>query len=73
MQMQEMYKGFEIRWEEPPATGAGWMMNIAGSTEDLMRTLRHAQKGSHGSKVITGSSCDAGLAQARAFIDAMLG
>ncbi|HEX4080088.1 MAG TPA: hypothetical protein VHX61_14580 [Rhizomicrobium sp.] len=71
MEKNLSHKGFQISWQEPPHTGAGWMMNVAGSTPELKARLEAAE-GRQGAKVIVAQSRDAGIAEATAFIDSLL-
>lgn len=64
---KELYRGFEITWQDPPLTGAAWTANIASEDRRLFQVL-----GSSGSKVVQMPTFDEMLASARASIDILL-
>jgi hypothetical protein len=67
----EIYKGYNISWLEPPLTTADWQASVASDDHDLYR--RMCQKtGRSGAEVITGRTRDQMLANAKAFVDEML-
>jgi hypothetical protein len=72
MEKREAYQGFEFVWQEPPMTTGGRQVSIAGASRDNMDAL-HRATGEHGSKVITGRDLADALAQAKAFVDGLLG
>lgn len=64
------YNGYAVSWEEPPATGAGWVVNIAGSDRARMAKLEQ-HTGQRGAYIITRPARAAALDAAIALIDAL--
>ena len=62
----EAYKGFEIRWPDPPITSAKWTANVASNDPHL-----YAKMGISGVKVIDGQTRDEMIANAKAYIDGL--
>ena len=73
MERREIYRGFEIRWEDPPRTTAGWELNIASEDRALLERMYSFEGEKRGSKVITGANLEGALAEAKAFIDRVAG
>jgi hypothetical protein len=63
----EIYRGFEISWQEPPMTGAAWSANIATNDRQLLEMI-----GRSGAKVIQSPTRDEMLASAKATINIWL-
>jgi hypothetical protein len=63
----EIYRGFEITWQEPPMTAATWAANIATNDRRLLQLI-----GSGGAKVIQRPTRDEMLASAKATINIWL-
>lgn len=66
MLRSENYRDFTIGWQEPPATGAGWVANVASERRDLQALIGSS------AKVIDGHNRDDMLSNARAFVDSLL-
>lgn len=66
MQHSINYRDFAIVWEEPPATAARWVANVASE-----RGHRQALIGLS-AKVIDGGNRDEMLTNAYAFVDSLL-
>jgi hypothetical protein len=68
MTKTDVYRGFTISWEEPPQTSAYWTADVASEEARLNALMRR-----HGAEVINGSTRDEMIANARKYIDALLG
>jgi len=68
MKQAEIYKQFEISWQEPPHTTAGWVGNVASEHPHLYALMRR-----NGSQVIEGRTRDEMIANARRYIDGLTG
>ncbi len=69
----EQHRGYEISWQEPPLTSAGYDINVASKDSEQQGRLeqRCGQRGAH---VMSGErDLGEGLKKARAFIDSLLG
>ncbi len=64
----EDYRGFTICWQEPPQTSAKWTANVASDSPHLFALI-----GGNGSKVIDGRTRDHMIANAKRYIDSLLG
>jgi hypothetical protein len=40
MNVQEHYRGFVLTWEDPPATGEGYQINVSSENLDLNGKLK---------------------------------
>ena len=68
MNKSEDYRGFIISWQEPPITSAEWSANVATDDRSLFALM-----GRNGPKVINGRTRDEMIADARQYIDDLLG
>lgn len=66
--LTENYRGFVITWQEPPLTGAGWSANVATESPRLFALM-----GRPSAKVIRGRARGEMIAEARAYVDSLLG
>ena len=61
---REDYRGCVIMWQEPPATAAGWTVNVASDDRGLAARI------GPGAKAINDPhSLEGAIAQAKRFID----
>lgn len=67
MHRTEIYRGFEISWEDPPLTSDRWTVNIASNDPPLMAMLGSS------AKVIDAATRDETIAKAKRSIDHLLG
>jgi hypothetical protein len=68
----EDHRGYEISWQEPPQTSAGYDINIASNDHDLQDKLEQ-RSGAKGAYVISGvRNLVEGLEKARAYIKTLL-
>lgn len=65
---EEGYRGFIISWQEPPMMGNGWTANVATNSAQLLALM-----GSGGAKPILARTRDEMKAQAKQYIDDLLG
>jgi len=71
MQQEEAHREFVISWMDPPMTSLGWEMGVAPANVAAKSRLEQAVS-SRGSYVLRHApSKEAGLANAKAFIDSM--
>jgi hypothetical protein len=73
MNRAEIYRGFEISWEEPPLTSAQWTANVASDDPALYDKMCRYRGGRHGAEVIDGGTREEMHANAKAYIDKLLG
>jgi hypothetical protein len=64
----EAYEGFVISWQEPPQTSAKWSANVATDSFQLLQLM-----GGNGSKVIDAHTREEMIADAKQYIDNLLG
>jgi hypothetical protein len=69
VQKIENYRGFVITWEEPPARADRWVANVATESRDLLELMNR----NGASKVIDGSTREEMIANAKKYIDELLG
>jgi hypothetical protein len=67
MQRQKEYRGYLISWQEPPETSAAWVVNVASEGRGLQDKI------GKNSAVFCGRTRDDAIANAKAFIDMLVG
>ena len=72
MEKTQLYKEFELRWDDPPQTGVGWEVSLVGSTPELQEKLEGAVS-AHGSHPMPPrKSFEDAITRAQAFIEDLL-
>jgi hypothetical protein len=73
MNRTEIYRDFEISWEEPPFTSAKWTANVASNNPRQYDLMCGDRSGGHGAEVIDDWTREEVLTNAKAYIDKLLG
>ena len=67
MQRRNEYRGYVISWQEPPEISAAWVVNVASEGRDLQDKI------GKNSAVFSDRTRDDAIANAKAFIDMLVG
>ena len=66
--LNENYRGFIISWQEPPMMGDAWRAEVASDQPNLLALMKQS-----GSEVIEGRDRADMIANAKRYIDSLLG
>lgn len=67
MERAKEYRGYALSWQEPPAISRAWVVNVTSDNRDLQEMIGKS------SAAFSGLTRDDAIADAKAFVDKLLG